>query len=186
MDQENNVNNTENQEENKGQENNVDTTGQETEKQTEQEKRFTQPEVDALIKKRLERERSKQPPKEEMEAYKEWKKSQQTEQEKLAEERKEFESIKAENARLKNEKEVLRSGIDSKYTDYVTFEVGKMEGDFAENLAEFVKNNPQYATSTTSQTPTTQAGGQKIKNQGGAPDYSSMSDEEYFKLMAKK
>lgn len=177
MDNENNTQNVENQEETTNVEN---TENQETQ---EQEKTFTQADVDKLIGERLKRERSKQPPKEDLEAFKEWKKSQQTEQEKLAEERKEFESVKAENTRLRNEKEVLKNGIDSKYTDYVNFEVSKMEGDFADNLSEFVKNNPQFKVGTTSQMPTTTAGGQKVKNEGGTLDLDSLSDEEYYKKM---
>ena len=168
----NDANNAENQE------------GQQTE--TKDNKTFSQDDVDKLIGERLKRERSKMPAKEELEAYKEWKKSQQTEQEKLAEERKEFESARQELARLKNEKEVLKSGVDSSFSDYVTFEVGKMEGDFAENLGEFIKNNPQYAKGgTTTQTPTN-AGGQKIKNEGGTADYSKMSDADYYKMLKSK
>jgi len=180
-----NTTNTENVE-NKEQETNVDTTEQKETETQEQEKSFTQADVDALIKKRLEREKAKMPEKTELEAFKEWKKSQQTEQEKLAEERKEFEKATQELARLKNEKEVLKSGVDSKYADYVTFEVSKMDGDFAENLSEFIKNNQQFVKGTQSTTPNVQAGGQKVKNETGKVDYSQMSDAEYYKTIRKK
>ena len=181
MSEEQNTQNVENQETNE-QENTQNAEQQET---NEQEKTFTQADLDKLIGERLKREKSKQPPKEELEAFKEWKKSQQTEQEKLAEERKEFESVRQELSRLKNEKEVLKAGVDSSYADYVTFEVGKMEGDFAENLGEFIKNNPQYAKGVTSTTPTN-AGGQKVKNEGGTADYSKMSDADYYKMLKSK
>jgi len=153
---------------------------------TEQEKTFTQAELDKLIGERLKREKSKQPPKEELEAFNKWKKSQQTEQEKLEEERKEFESVRQELSRLKNGNEVLKSGVDSSYADYVTFEVGKMEGDFTENLGEFIKNNPQYAKGGTTNTTPTNAGGQKVKNEGGTADYSKMSDADYYKMIKSK
>lgn len=50
--------------------------------QATEEKTFTQAEVDEMIKDRLAREKKKQIPKEELEAYKAWKESQKTEEEK--------------------------------------------------------------------------------------------------------
>ena len=50
----------------------------------EPEKTFTQADVDKMIAARLERERKKYPSEDEMTAYRSWKESQQTEQEKQA------------------------------------------------------------------------------------------------------
>lgn len=50
--------------------------------QATEEKTFTQAEVDKMIKERLAREKKNQLPKEELEAYKAWKESQKTEEEK--------------------------------------------------------------------------------------------------------
>lgn len=181
--EENNTQNVENQE--TEQENNVDNaTEQQTETQ-EQGKTFTQAELDKLISERLKRERSKHPDKTELEQFKEWKKSQQTEQEKLAEERKQFEATKNELTRLKNEREVLKSGVNSQFADYVTYEVAKLEGDFAENLNEFLKNNPQFSAKQ-EPTPNIQAMGQKVKNESGNVDYSKMSDAEYYRARKNK
>lgn len=174
--------------ENKEQQTNVEATENktETQTQTEQEKTFTQADLDKIVGERLKREKSKMPEKTELEAFKEWKKSQQTEQEKLAEERKEFETVKQEISRLKNEKEVLKSGIDSKYADFITFEVSKMDGDFADNLNQFVKDNQHFVNGTQSTTSNTQAGGQRVKNETGKVDYSQMSDKDYYKSLKKK
>lgn len=166
-----------------------DTQGQEgqgqegQEGQQQEEKTFTQSEIDKLIAERLKRERAKQPKKEELDAFNSWKKSQQTEQERLEAERKEFESTKQELTKLRNEKEVLKSGVDNKFSDYVTFEVSKMEGDFADNLSDFLKNNPQFSQKSDNfQGETTpKATGQKFKNEGAGVDLSQLSDEEYFK-----
>lgn len=65
---------------------NADTKGPETDSkdttQATEEKTFTQAEVDKMIKERLAREKKNQLPKEELEAYKAWKESQKTEEEK--------------------------------------------------------------------------------------------------------
>lgn len=53
-----------------------------TEETTQEEKTFTQADVDKLIKERIARERKNQLPKEELKAYQEWKESQKTEEEK--------------------------------------------------------------------------------------------------------
>ena len=63
---------------------NVETTETktDTEETTQEEKTFTQADVDKLIKERIARERKNQLPKEELKAYQEWKESQKTEEEK--------------------------------------------------------------------------------------------------------
>jgi len=164
--------------------NNTVKEGQQTE--TQDNKTFSQEDVDKLIGERLKRERSKMPAKEDLEAFKEWKKSQQTEQERLAEERKQFEALQGELTQLKNEKAVLKSGVSSDYADFVSFKVGQMEGDFEDNLDSFLKDNPQYSKSANNTTPTTPAGGQKIKNEVGKINDDDLSDEEYFKKHFKK
>lgn len=167
-----------------GQETNVDNATDET---SEPKKTFTQTDVDKLIGERLKRERSKAPAKEELDKFKEWKKTQQSEQERIAEERKELEATKSELSRLRNEKEVLKNGVDNKFTDYVTYEVSKMDGDFAENLTDFLNNNPHFSTKADNNTtPNVPAGGKKIKNEAGQIDYSKMSDAEYYRSRNKK
>ena len=83
-----------------------------------QEKTFTQSEVDALVQRRLERERKKYPNDDELTAFRTWKDSQQTEQERWNsltrerdESRTELSSVKAELEQMKREKYVLSKGI---------------------------------------------------------------------------
>ena len=57
-------------------------TNSDTEKTTQEEKTFTQADVDKLIQERVARERKNQLSKEELKAYQEWKESQKTEEEK--------------------------------------------------------------------------------------------------------
>ena len=60
-----------------------------------QEKTFTQADVDKLIQTRLDRERKKYPSEEEITAYRTWKDSQQTEQERQAKQAKDLADSKA-------------------------------------------------------------------------------------------
>lgn len=73
-----------------------------TEETTQEEKTFTQADVDKLIKERIARERKNQLPKEELKAYQEWKESQKTEEEKKNEA-----LTNAEKARLAAEERAL-------------------------------------------------------------------------------
>lgn len=73
-----------------------------TEETTQEEKTFTQADVDKLIKERIARERKNQLPKEELKAYQEWKESQKTEAEKKNEA-----LTNAEKARLAAEERAL-------------------------------------------------------------------------------
>ena len=86
----------------------------------------------------------KLPPKEEMEAFKQWKESQKTEADKQAETLKELETLRQEKLNTQRENALLKKGINVDDIDYVMFKVGKMEGEFDENLAEFLKENPKF------------------------------------------
>lgn len=86
----------------------------------------------------------KLPPKEEMEAFKQWKESQKTEADKQAETLKELETLRQEKLNTQRENALLKKGINVDDIDYVMFKVGKMEGEFDENLVEFLKENPKF------------------------------------------
>ena len=88
----------------------------------------------------------KLPPKEEMEAFKKWQESQKTESEKQAEVVKELETLRQEKLNTQRENALLKKGINEEDIDYVMFKVGKMEGEFDENLVEFLKENPKFTT----------------------------------------
>lgn len=103
---------------------------------TEQEKTFTQADVDALIQKRLDRERKKYPSEDELSAYRSWKESQQTEQDrwnKLTKERDEsrtaLTAAQAELEQLKREKYVLSKGLSGDEAEFIAFKAAKMVDD---------------------------------------------------------
>lgn len=75
--------------------------------------------------------------------YKEWQESQKTAEEKNAETLKENETLKARILELENMQVVANAGVDSKFQKFVLSEVSK-EGDFEDNLKDYLKENPQY------------------------------------------
>ena len=104
--------------------------------------------VDKALAKKL-------PPKEEMEAFSKWKESQKTDAEKQAEKDKETETLRQEVLNTKMENALLKKGINEEDMDYVMFKVGKMDGNFKENLEEFIKENPKYTTREETKKPET-------------------------------
>lgn len=93
--------------------------------------------VDKAIAKKL-------PPKEEMDAFKQWKDSQKTEADKQAERDKELETLRQEKLNTQRENALLKKGINENDIDYVMFKVAKMDGEFEDNLELFLKENPKY------------------------------------------
>ena len=108
------------------------------------EKTFTQAELDKVIADRLARERAKMPPQDKLKAFEEWQKSQQTEAEKAAEREKEYQAAAARNTELQRELAVIKAGVKAEDAEYVLFKVGKMEGEFADNLKAFLAENTKY------------------------------------------
>ncbi|MEY8360043.1 hypothetical protein AALA99_13650 [Anaerotruncus colihominis] len=103
---------------------------------TEQEKTFTQADVDTLIKNRLDRERKKYPTDEEMTAFHAWKDSQQTEQERWNKLQGEKDTLSAkltaaesEQDNLKRELYVLKKGLSGEDSEFIAFKAGKMVDD---------------------------------------------------------
>ena len=47
---------------------------------------------------------------------------------------------------------MLSAGVNKDDADYVLFKVSKMEGEFDENLAKFLKDNPKYLKQELEQT----------------------------------
>lgn len=101
----------------------------------EQEKTFTQGDVDALIQKRLERERKKYPSEEELSAFRTWKDSRQGERERwdnLTKERDEsrraLSEAQAELEQLRREKYVLSKGFTGDEAEFIAFKAAKMAG----------------------------------------------------------
>lgn len=126
---------------------NVEETGNavtQTEQKTEEVvKTFTQEEVNTMLKK----EKQKAEKKFEgidVAKYKEWVESQKTAEQKQAEKEAEYQKTLNELNTLKQTNAVLSAGVKSDDADYVIFKVSKMEGEFEENLAKFLKDNPKY------------------------------------------
>lgn len=96
------------------------------------------------------------PPKEEMEEFKKWKESKKTEAEKQQEILNENISLKNKITELENISVVANAGVDSKFQKFILSEVSQMEGDFEDNLKDYLKENPQYLqTKETVETPKT-------------------------------
>lgn len=112
-----------------------------------QNKTFTQEEVNRFVQDRLDREKKKMPSKEDLDAFSKWKESQKTETEKQAEIQKKLTQKEQEATNLKNENIALRKGVNADDVDYVLFKVSKLEGDFEENLDNFLKENDKFLKS---------------------------------------
>lgn len=103
---------------------------------SEQEKTFTQADVDKLIQTRLDRERKKYPSEEEITAYRTWKDGQQTEQERQAKQAKDLADSKAaltasqaEVEQLRRDKYVLSKGLTGEDAEFIAFKAMKMVND---------------------------------------------------------
>ena len=102
----------------------------------EQERTFTQADVDKMIQSRLDRERKKYPSEEEITAYRTWKDSQQTEQERQAKQAKDLAdskaaltALQAEAEQLKRDKYVLSKGLSGEDAEFIAFKATKMVTD---------------------------------------------------------
>ena len=108
------------------------------------EKTFTQAELDRIVGERLARERAKVPSEDELKGYRDWKASQQTEAEKAAARETELARLKNEAEALRRENAVIRAGVVAEDADYVLFKVGKMEGDFSDNLKKYLEAEKRF------------------------------------------
>lgn len=99
---------------------------------------------------------SKLPKKEEMEEFKKWQEGKKTEAEKQTELTKNNVDLTNKNTLLEQKLLVSDSNVPKEYRDFVQFTVSQMEGNFEDNLSDYLKNNPQYlskeeVTETTNQ-----------------------------------
>lgn len=111
---------------------------------TEPEKTFTQEQVNQMIADRVAREKRNLPSDVDMKEFREWKKSRQTDAEKLAALETELEKTRAELIMAQNMSAVSNADCRPEFTEFVTDRVSKMEGDFEKNLASYKKQHPQY------------------------------------------
>ena len=108
-------------------------------------KTFTQEEVNGIVKERLAKAQKGIPSKEELAKYNEWKESQQSQQEKYDNLVKNSNEKDNTISTLEKENAVLKAGItDQDEIEFICYKVGKMDGDFKENLTQYLANNPKY------------------------------------------
>ena len=118
---------------------------QQEEQQEEQqgERMFTQAEVDALISKRIAREKKGMPTEDELKAYRDWKKAQSPDDEGKATQS-ELDSALVEVEMARRENYLLRKGIDPEDVDYYVYRISKaMDGDtdFEDAAEEYLKQH---------------------------------------------
>lgn len=120
----------------------TEVSGEQPVEKTEKEevKTFTQDEVNAMLAK----EKKKMPSKEDLKAFNEWKESQKTESEKQLEKDKKIEALEKQLTYAENKSVVANAGVDSKFQKFVLSEVSEIEGDFEDNLKDYLKENPQF------------------------------------------
>lgn len=108
-------------------------------------KTFTQEEVNGIVKERLAKAQKGIPSKEELAKYNEWKESQQSQQEKYDNLVKNSSEKDHTISNLEKENAVLKAGItDQDEVEFICYKVGKMDGDFKENLTQYLADNPKY------------------------------------------
>lgn len=104
----------------------------------------TQEDFNEALKKEVARKTRNLPSKEDLKAFNEWKESQKTETEKSLEKDKKIETLEKQLAYAENKSVVANAGVDSKFQKFVLSEVSEMEGDFEDNLKDYLKENPQF------------------------------------------
>lgn len=151
---------------------NVETADVETTENTETqtveekvEKAFaTQEEFNEALKKEVARKTRNVPTKEELKAFNEWKESKKTETEKSLEKDKRIETLEKQLAYAENKSVVANAGVDSKFQKFVLSEVSEIEGDFENNLKDYLKENPQFLISKVETPKTNGVATKKISN----------------------
>lgn len=115
---------------------NTNAQGAENNTAAQQEKTFTQADVDKMIQSRLDRERKKMPSEEELTAFRTWKDSQQTEQDRMNNITKERDTavsnLSAANAKieqLEHERYVSSKGFTGDEAEFIAFKAAKMVDD---------------------------------------------------------
>ena len=116
---------------------------QEQEEQQE-ERTFTQAEVDALISRRLAKERKGQPSAEELSAFRAWQKEQNGGKDEESATQSDLDSALADYEMARRENYLLRKGVDPEDVDYYVYRISKsMDGetDFEDAAKEFFKTH---------------------------------------------
>lgn len=107
----------------------------------------TQEDFNEALKKEVARKTRNLPSKEDLKAFNEWKESKKTESEKSLEKDKKIETLKKQLAYAENKSVVANAGVDAKFQKFVLSEVSEFEGDFEDNLKDYLKENSQFLIS---------------------------------------
>lgn len=148
------------------------TTNTDTQNGGEEQKTFTQEEVNSIVEERLAKAKKNMPSKEELQQYNEWKETQKTEQEKINDKINQLQTnngtLTNENSQLKAQLEVLNNNAKKEFVRFVTSEVLAMVNettDLKTAIKSYKKDNPQYFGDTvikkTQTSPSLNAGGDK-------------------------
>lgn len=120
------------------------------------EAKFTQEQFNEALRNEVARKTKGFPNKEELEEFRKWKEKQQQNDEQQEDEQQDEEKnnnveenqeVDLEKQNAINENKVLKAGVNTEFSEFVTYEVSKMKGDFSKNLTKFLKDNPKYLTS---------------------------------------
>lgn len=116
-------------------------------------KTFTEEEVNDIVERRLAKAKKGIPSKEELTKYNEWKESQKSQEDKYNDLLKSNDEKDTTISNLRMENEVLKAGVtDKDEIEFLVYKIGKMEGDFSDNLKEYLADNPRYQKKETKAT----------------------------------
>lgn len=152
-------------------------------------KTFTEEEVNTIVQERLKKAKKNMPSQEELDEYHSWKESQKTPSEIQEELNSKINSLESNNNSLEQDNMILRKGIvDVDDLDYIKYKVSKMEGDFKENLDNYLNDNPKFLQK---ETPTITTGISqnttgKIKSSEEEYLDKKYANNPYYKGNAKK
>lgn len=144
-------------------------------------KTFTQEEVNGIVKERLAKAQKGIPSKEELAKYNEWKESQQSQQEKYDNLVKNSSEKDHTISNLEKENAVLKAGItDQDEVEFICYKVGKMDGDFKENLTQYLADNPKYTKKQETKATGVETKSQTVPQESGVTAILKAKHPEFF------
>lgn len=144
-------------------------------------KTFTQEEVNGIVKERLAKAQKGIPSKEELAKYNEWKESQQSQQEKYDNLVKNSSEKDHTISILEKENAVLKAGItDQDEVEFICYKVGKMDGDFKENLTQYLADNPKYTKKQETKATGIETKSQTVPQESGVTAILKAKHPEFF------
>ena len=144
-------------------------------------KTFTQEEVNGIVKERLAKAQKGIPSKEELAKYNEWKESQKTQQDKYDDLVKNSTEKDNTISNLEKENAVLKAGItDQDEIEFICYKVGKMDGDFKENLTQYLADNPKYTKKQETKATVIETKSQTVPQESGVTAILKAKHPEFF------